>query len=127
MEVRDRLSNDITRELAETIRRSLPAHLIGRHNRSRPLSPAEAACGPRPARRILQSSQSTDPPKLLIGVLIIQSIKPKLQELTCKLDRRSYGVMLLSEIWLRPSAPERLLVIPGFSLRRACGPPRWLW
>ena len=38
MEVRDRLNNNTAREVAETIRRSLPAHVIRRHNRHAPSS-----------------------------------------------------------------------------------------
>ena len=60
-----------------------------------------------------QSSRPTDPPKLLIGSLNIQSLKPKIQELTFELNRHNYDVMLLAGTWLRSTTPNRLLVIPG--------------
>ena len=44
-----------------------------------------------------QPCRPTDPPKLLIGALNIQSLKPYLQKLTCELDRHNYDAMLLSE------------------------------
>ena len=121
--MRDRLHNGTTREVAETIRRSLPAHLIRCHNRPRPLNPAETAHRPQSAQRTQRlTSRPTDQPKLLIGALNIQSLKPKLQELTCELDRLNYDVMLLSETWLRPTTPNRLLVIPGYTLSRVDRP-----
>ena len=42
-----RLNND---KIAETIRRSLPAHLIRGRNRPHPLTTADASYWPRPAR-----------------------------------------------------------------------------
>ena len=59
---------------------------------------------------------------ILIGALNIQSLKPKLLELTDELTRRDFDVMLLSETWLRPATPGRLLVIPGYSLSRVDRP-----
>ena len=65
--------------------------------------------------------ETVDPPPvprsdtgLLIGALNIQSLKPKLLELTDEISRNNYDVLLLSETWLRPSTPNRLLVIPGY-------------
>ena len=77
----------------------------------------------RPARQTQrQSSRPTDPPKLLIGSLNIQSLKPKIQELTFELNRHNYDVMLLAETWLRSTTPNRLLVIPGYTLCRVDRP-----
>ena len=59
---------------------------------------------------------------LHIGALNIQSLKPKLLELTDAITRYDYDVLLLSETWLRPSTPNRLLVIPGYAISRADRP-----
>ena len=59
---------------------------------------------------------------MLIGALNIQSLKPKLQELSQELYGNDYDVMLLSETWLRPATPGRLLVIPGYSVSRVDRP-----
>ena len=59
---------------------------------------------------------------LHIGALNIQSLKPKLLELTDAITRYDYDVFLLSETWLRPSTPNRLLVIPGYAISRADRP-----
>ena len=47
---------------------------------------------------------------LSIGALNVQSLKPKLLELSDELSRQDLDIMLLSETWLRPSTPKRLLV-----------------
>ena len=59
---------------------------------------------------------------LTVGLLNIQSLKPKLLELTDQLHRGSYDLMALNETWLRPSTPNRLLVLPGYRLFRADRP-----
>ena len=59
---------------------------------------------------------------LQVGALNIQSMKPKLLELTEEIDRNDFDVILLSETWLRPTTPNRLLVIPGYSISRADRP-----
>ena len=59
---------------------------------------------------------------LIIGVLNIQSIKPKLLELTDQLHRGKYDLMCLAETWLKTSTPNRLLVLPGYQLHRADRP-----
>ena len=59
---------------------------------------------------------------LLVGALNIQSMKPKLLELTEEISRHDFDVILLSETWLRPTTPNRLLVIPGYSISRADRP-----
>ena len=73
--------------------------------------------------------ESTHPPTdqltgtgLLIGALNVQSLKPKLLELTDDITRNDYDVLLLSETWLRPSTPNRLLVIPGYTISRVDRP-----
>ena len=43
---------------------------------------------------------------LLIGALNIQSLKPKLLELTDVINTYDFDVLLLSETWLRPSTPS---------------------
>ena len=59
---------------------------------------------------------------LAIGALNVQSIKPKLLELTDEISRQNLDVLLLSETWLRPSTPNRLLVIPGYNSSRVDRP-----
>ena len=59
---------------------------------------------------------------LVIGALNVQSIKPKLLELTDEFSRQNLDVLLLSETWLRPSTPNRLLVIPGYNISRVDRP-----
>ena len=46
----------------------------------------------------------------------------KLLELSDELSRQDLDIMLLSETWLRPSTPYRLLVIPGYSISRVDRP-----
>ena len=59
---------------------------------------------------------------LRIGALNIQSLKPKILELSKELGQKDYDVMLLSETWPRPTTPKRLLVIPGYSVSRVDRP-----
>ena len=59
---------------------------------------------------------------LRIGALNIQSLKPKIMELTHELRQNDYDILLLSETWLRPTTPDRLVVIPGYSLSRTDRP-----
>ncbi|KAF0304948.1 hypothetical protein FJT64_002607 [Amphibalanus amphitrite] len=59
---------------------------------------------------------------LHIGALNIQSLKPKLLELSDELRRRDFDVMLLSETWLRPATPSRLVVLPGYDISRVDRP-----
>ena len=58
-------------------------------------------------------------PNIIMGVL-----KPKLLELADHLHRGNYGIMSLSETWLKPSTPSRLLTLPGYQLYRADRPDR---
>ena len=59
---------------------------------------------------------------LLIGTLNIQSLKPKLLELSHEVDQSRYDLLVINETWLKPSTPNRLLTIPGYSIRRADRP-----
>ena len=59
---------------------------------------------------------------LLVGALNIQSLKPKMLELTQELHLQWYNVMLLSETWLKPTTPNRPIVIPGSRLTRVDRP-----
>ena len=59
-----------------------------------------------------------------MGVLNVQSIKPKLLELADHLHHRKYHLMSLTETWLKPSTPSRLLTLPGYQLYRADRPDR---
>lgn len=59
---------------------------------------------------------------LLIGALNVQSLKPKLLELTDEITRHDYDVFILSETWLRPNTPNRLIVIPGYNISRVDRP-----
>ena len=69
--------------------------------------------GRRVARRLLH-----------VGALNIQSLKPKLLELSDVLHRHDIDVMLLSETWLRPTTPSRLVVLPGYTISRVDRPDR---
>ena len=60
--------------------------------------------------------------RLLIGHLNIQSLKPKILELSTELNKFKYDILTLNETWLRPSTPNRLLVVPGYQLLRADRP-----
>ena len=59
---------------------------------------------------------------LTVGLLNVQSLKPKLLELADELHHASYDILALNETWLRPSTPSRLLVLPGYRLFRADRP-----
>ena len=59
---------------------------------------------------------------LLVGALNVQSLKQKILELTQELHHHGNDVMLLSETWLKPSTPSRLITLPGYNLVRADRP-----
>ena len=61
---------------------------------------------------------------LIMGVLNVQSLKPKLLELADHLHRGRYDTLSLTETWLKPSTPSRLLTLPGYQLYRADRPDR---
>ena len=56
---------------------------------------------------------------LVIGTLNVQSVKPKLLELSTLLHGHNYDLMCLTETWLRPTTPNRLVMLPGYQLLRA--------
>ena len=58
----------------------------------------------------------------MIGSLNIQSLRPKLLELSEVLHRQKYHVMMLTETWLKPAVPNRLLVLPGYTIHRVDRP-----
>jgi len=48
----------------------------------------------------------------------VQSVKPKILELSRELQFFDYDIMVLCETWLKSRDANRLLVFPGFTLRR---------
>ena len=46
----------------------------------------------------------------------VQSLKPKLLALRQDIAEHGYDVIVLSETWMRPTAPNRLVPIPGYQL-----------
>ena len=57
--------------------------------------------------------------RLIIGQLNIQSLKPKLPDLRNDIYQTySFDILALSELWLQPNIPDRLLTIDGYSLYR---------
>ena len=61
---------------------------------------------------------------ILIGTINIQSVKPKLLELNHELSKRRYDLLSITESWLKPSTPSRLLSFPGYRLFRADRPDK---
>ena len=145
--VRRLVRDDATSDVTERIRHRLPprlSHLIrrtrahahqsisvvcgsGRQHRATTRAPEEPSHRTltQPARLTISETRrltKTANTGLLIGVLNIQSLKPKLLELTEELNRHDFDACLLAETWLRPSTPNRLLVIPGYSLSRVDRP-----
>ena len=60
----------------------------------------------------------------MIGQLNIQSIKPKLTDLRHDLSKvHDFHLLALSETWLSPNVPTRLLTIDGYTLHR-CDRPK---
>ena len=60
----------------------------------------------------------------LIGAINIQSVKPKLLELNHELSKRRYDLLSITETWLKPNTPSRLLSFPGYRLFRADRPDK---
>ena len=52
----------------------------------------------------------------------MQSLKPKLLELSVVLHRDNYDIVTLCETWLKPATPNRLLVVPDYQLFRTDRP-----
>ena len=61
---------------------------------------------------------------LLIGAINIQSMKPKILEINHELSKRRYDLLSVTETWLKPSTPNRLLSFPGYRLFRADRPDK---
>ena len=54
----------------------------------------------------------------------MQSIKPKILELNRELNKRRYDLLSVTETWLKPSTPSRLLSFPGYRVFRADRPDK---
>ena len=72
--------------------------------------------------RDVSTPSSTTASQLRIGLLNIQSLKPKLLELSDLLRQNQVDLMGLCETWLRHTTPDRLLVLPGYRLFRVDRP-----
>ena len=78
--------------------------------------------GSRGGRRRDEHSPALSGTGLICGLLNIQSLKPKLLELSDILHRQQIDILGLCETWLKPTTPGRLLVLPGYRLCRADRP-----
>ena len=76
--------------------------------------------GPRRHRR--DWTDAAGPRELKLCALNIQSLKPKSVELRDEIDRFSYDFVALSETWLKPCIPNRLLTFPGYVIKRCDRP-----
>lgn len=100
----------------------------------RPPQPAAPASGGRARRRGRGASRrgrgrrggvnwgrhgDTGDDRLIIGQLNIQSLKPKLPDLRNDIYQNfSFDILALSECWLQPNIPDRLLTVNGYTLYR---------
>ena len=91
-----------------------------RRGRRAPSARRRGSRGSRQRDRQLSASNSG----LLIGILNIQSLKPKLLELYGCMHHGRYDIMCLTETWLKPATPNRLLTLPGYHLHRTDRPDR---
>ena len=73
--------------------------------------------GPRRHRR--DWTTNTGSRNIKICALNIQSLKPKTAELYSEMMRYNYDFVVLSETWLKPCTPNRLLNFPGYVMKRA--------
>ena len=99
-----------------------------------PVAPAGQTAGARPGRRRHRRSnyrgsrggvrwKRDQPDDVFIGQLNCQSLKHKLPEIRHDLSEiYHFDLLALSETWLAPSIPNRLLTINGYSLHRADRP-----
>ena len=63
--------------------------------------------------------------RLIIGHLNIQSYKPKLPELRNDIDSvYGFDILALSEVWLTPNVPDRLVSVKGYQLFRQDRPDK---
>ena len=86
------------------------------------MKPRRRRESPRGERSGGRSSTATTANGLLLGLLNIQSIKPKLLELSDVLECKQIDLLCLCETWLRPPTPNRLLILPDYRLYRADRP-----
>ena len=93
---------------------------VGQRRRGGGRRPQRRGARGRRSRR--GSDHTSANPGLRIGSLNIQSLRPKLLELSEVLHRHRYDIMLLSETWLKPTVPNRLLILPGYSIHRTDRP-----
>ena len=61
--------------------------------------------------------------RLILGHLNVQSLKPKLPDLRADIQT-TYGfdILALSETWLAPNIPDRLVIVSGYTLYRGDRP-----
>ena len=62
------------------------------------------------------------PDQLYVASINVQSLKPHLLELRQDIDHHGYDVISLSETWLKPATPNRLIPVPGYQLFRSDRP-----
>ncbi|KAF0310285.1 hypothetical protein FJT64_018689 [Amphibalanus amphitrite] len=82
-------------------------------------APSARKRGSKGAKHRERHQRPADSVSLVIGTLNVQSVKPKLLELSTLLHGHNYDLMCLTETWLRPTTPNRLVVLPGYQLLRA--------
>ena len=57
--------------------------------------------------------------ELLLTSLNVQSLLPKILPLRCEISDTGADIIILSETWLKPRVPNRLVAFPGYQLIRA--------
>ena len=61
--------------------------------------------------------------RLIVGHLNVQSLKPKLPDLRNDIySTYGFDILALSETWLAPNIPDRLLTVSGYKLYRSDRP-----
>ena len=91
--------------------------------------PSEPRAAPRQTGRQRGNNshggQTTDVTgELLMCTINIQSIKPKILELHQEIEQHQFDVIAVTETWLKPNTPTRLLNFPGFTVIRADRPDK---
>ena len=56
--------------------------------------------------------------QLYVAAINVQSLKPHLLELRCDIDQQGFDTISLSETWLKPATPNRLIPVPGYRILR---------
>ena len=79
-----------------------------------------------PRRHRGQWTDDAGPRELKMCAVNIQSLKPKFFELCDEIKRFSYDFVVISETWLKPCTPNRLLPLSGYVVKRCdrAWPPR---